>query len=146
MLPKGGKGSGATFLRGGAFKPRTSPYSFQGLKSEGLDLLKGARKATGLPIVTEIMSTAHIDMFESVDIIQVGARNMQNFELLKQLGKIDKPILLKKRTEHHYRGMDNECRIHHGRRQRTGNTLRKRHTHLRDLHQETPSTFLLFLL
>ena len=90
------KAAGATFLRGGAFKPRTSPYSFQGLKSEGLDLLKGARKATGLPIVTEIMSTAHIDMFESVDIIQVGARNMQNFELLKQLGKIDKPILLKR--------------------------------------------------
>ncbi len=90
------KASGATFLRGGAFKPRTSPYSFQGLKSEGLDLLKGARKETGLPIVTEIMSSAHIDMFEGVDIIQVGARNMQNFELLKQLGKIDKPILLKR--------------------------------------------------
>ncbi len=90
------KASGASFLRGGAFKPRTSPYSFQGLKSEGLDLLKGARKATGLPIVTEIMSSSHIDMFEGVDIIQVGARNMQNFELLKQLGKIDKPILLKR--------------------------------------------------
>lgn len=90
------KESGATFLRGGAFKPRTSPYSFQGLKSEGLDLLKGARKVTGLPIVTEIMRASHIDMFESVDIIQVGARNMQNFELLKELGKIDKPILLKR--------------------------------------------------
>ncbi len=90
------KAAGAAFLRGGAFKPRTSPYSFQGLKSEGLDLLKGARKETGLPIVTEIMSSAHIDMFESVDIIQVGARNMQNFELLKQLGKINKPILLKR--------------------------------------------------
>ena len=90
------KAAGASFLRGGAFKPRTSPYSFQGLKSEGLDLLKGARKATGLPIVTEIMRTSHIDMFESVDIIQVGARNMQNFELLKELGKIDKPILLKR--------------------------------------------------
>ncbi len=90
------KAAGAAFLRGGAFKPRTSPYSFQGLKSEGLDLLKGARKATGLPIVTEIMRAAHIDMFESVDIIQVGARNMQNFELLKELGKIDKPILLKR--------------------------------------------------
>ncbi len=90
------KDSGASFLRGGAFKPRTSPYSFQGLKSEGLDLLKGARKVTGLPIVTEIMRTAHIDMFESVDIIQVGARNMQNFELLKELGKTDKPILLKR--------------------------------------------------
>ncbi len=90
------KNAGAGFLRGGAFKPRTSPYSFQGLKAEGLDLLKGARKATGLPIVTEIMSAAHIEMFESVDIIQVGARNMQNFDLLKQLGKTDKPILLKR--------------------------------------------------
>ena len=90
------KDAGATFLRGGAFKPRTSPYSFQGLKSEGLDLLKGARKATGLPIVTEIMRVSHIDMFEGVDIIQVGARNMQNFELLKELGKTNKPILLKR--------------------------------------------------
>ncbi len=90
------KQAGAQFLRGGAFKPRTSPYSFQGLKSEGLDLLKGARKATGLPIVTEIMRVGHIDMFEGVDIIQVGARNMQNFELLKELGKTDKPILLKR--------------------------------------------------
>lgn len=90
------KKSGATFLRGGAFKPRTSPYAFQGLKAEGLDLLKIARKETGLPIVTEIMRASHIDMFENVDIIQVGARNMQNFELLKELGKIDKPILLKR--------------------------------------------------
>ena len=90
------KAAGASFLRGGAFKPRTSPYSFQGLKAEGLDLLKGARKETGLPIVTEIMRTSHIDMFESVDIIQVGARHMQNFELLKELGKINKPILLKR--------------------------------------------------
>lgn len=90
------KASGATLLRGGAFKPRTSPYAFQGLKAEGLDLLKTARKETGLPIVTEIMRASHIDMFENVDIIQVGARNMQNFELLKELGKIDKPILLKR--------------------------------------------------
>lgn len=90
------KAAGASFLRGGAFKPRTSPYSFQGLKAEGLDLLKGARRVTGLPIVTEIMRASHVDMFESVDIIQVGARNMQNFELLKELGKIDKPILLKR--------------------------------------------------
>ena len=88
--------SGATFLRGGAFKPRTSPYAFQGLKAEGLDLLKEARRVTGLPIVTEIMRVSHIDMFENVDVIQVGARNMQNFELLKELGKIDKPILLKR--------------------------------------------------
>jgi 3-deoxy-7-phosphoheptulonate synthase len=90
------KAAGACFLRGGAFKPRTSPYSFQGLKAEGLELLKIARKETGLPIVTEIMSTEHLSLFEDVDIIQVGARNMQNFELLKELGKLDKPILLKR--------------------------------------------------
>lgn len=96
QIAKSVKKSGATLLRGGAFKPRTSPYAFQGLKAEGLDLLKIARKETGLPIVTEIMRASHIDMFENVDIIQVGARNMQNFELLKELGKIDKPILLKR--------------------------------------------------
>jgi 3-deoxy-7-phosphoheptulonate synthase len=90
------KKSGASMLRGGAFKPRTSPYAFQGLKSEGLDLMKIARKETGLPIVSEIMRTEHIDMFENVDIIQVGARNMQNFDLLKELGKTKKPILLKR--------------------------------------------------
>ncbi len=91
------KESGATFLRGGAFKPRTSPYSFQGLKKEGLELLKIAREETGLPIVTEIMSTDMIDQFvQDVDVIQVGARNMQNFELLKELGKTNKPILLKR--------------------------------------------------
>lgn len=95
-IAKSVKESGATLLRGGAFKPRTSPYAFQGLKAEGLDLLKIARKETGLPIVTEIMRASHIDMFENVDIIQVGARNMQNFELLKELGKINKPILLKR--------------------------------------------------
>lgn len=95
-IAKAVKKSGATLLRGGAFKPRTSPYAFQGLKAEGLDLLKIARKETGLPIVTEIMKASHIDMFESVDIIQVGARNMQNFDLLKELGKTDKPILLKR--------------------------------------------------
>ncbi len=88
---------GAGFLRGGAFKPRTSPYSFQGLEAEGLELLKIARKETGLPIVTEIMSTSMIDKFvDDVDVIQVGARNMQNFDLLKELGKVDKPILLKR--------------------------------------------------
>ena len=90
------KNSGAGLLRGGAFKPRTSPYSFQGLGSEGLKLLLEAKKATGLPIVTEIMSAAHLDLFDDVDVIQVGARNMQNFELLKELGKINKPILLKR--------------------------------------------------
>ena len=88
--------AGAQFLRGGAFKPRTSPYAFQGLKAEGLELLREARKKTDLPIVTEIMSASHLPLFEDVDIIQVGARNMQNFEQLKELGKIDKPILLKR--------------------------------------------------
>ncbi|KNZ41813.1 3-deoxy-7-phosphoheptulonate synthase [Acetobacterium bakii] len=95
-IAKSIKASGATFLRGGAFKPRTSPYAFQGLGYEGLDLLKIARKATGLPIVSEIMSLEQLPAFEDVDIIQVGARNMQNFILLKELGKIDKPILLKR--------------------------------------------------
>lgn len=92
------KKAGAQFLRGGAFKPRTSPYAFQGLKAEGLELLKEAKKQSGLPIVTEIMDVRHIDLFleDGVDIIQVGARNMQNFELLKELGKIDRPILLKR--------------------------------------------------
>ncbi|MCH5353660.1 MAG: 3-deoxy-7-phosphoheptulonate synthase [Acutalibacter sp.] len=90
------KKSGAAFLRGGAFKPRTSPYSFQGMKDEGLKLLSEAKKETGLPIVTEIMSIEHLPLFDDVDIIQVGARNMQNFELLKQLGKVNKPILLKR--------------------------------------------------
>lgn len=88
--------SGASLLRGGAFKPRTSPYSFQGMRGEGLDLLREARKATGMPIVTEIMNTEHLPMFEDVDMIQVGARNMQNFELLKELGKLQTPILLKR--------------------------------------------------
>jgi phospho-2-dehydro-3-deoxyheptonate aldolase len=91
------KRSGANFLRGGAFKPRTSPYSFQGMKLEGLELLKLAREKTGLPIVTEIMSPNLIERFiEDVDIIQVGARNMQNFDLLKELGRTQKPILLKR--------------------------------------------------
>lgn len=96
-IAKDVKAIGAGFLRGGAYKPRTSPYSFQGLELEGLELLKLAREETGLPIVTEIMSTSLIDKFAlDVDIIQVGARNMQNFDLLKELGKIDKPILLKR--------------------------------------------------
>ena len=90
------KASGANILRGGAFKPRTSPYDFQGLRAEGLQLLLKAREVTGLPIVTEIMSASHLDLFADVDIIQVGARNMQNFELLKELGRSDKPILLKR--------------------------------------------------
>ncbi|MBR1739709.1 MAG: 3-deoxy-7-phosphoheptulonate synthase [Ruminococcus sp.] len=90
------KEAGATMLRGGAFKPRTSPYAFQGLGKEGIEILKKAREETGLPIVTEIMDTTDLDLFSDVDIIQVGARNSQNFALLKALGRCDKPILLKR--------------------------------------------------
>ena len=90
------KASGAALLRGGAFKPRTSPYAFQGMRAEGLELLREARAATGLPIVTEIMNTEHVPLFADVDMIQVGARNMQNFELLKELGKLQTPVLLKR--------------------------------------------------
>ena len=90
------KAAGADMLRGGAFKPRTSPYDFQGLRGEGLELLKTAREETGLPIVTEIMSAADLPLFEDIDVLQVGARNMQNFDLLKELGRSGKPILLKR--------------------------------------------------
>ncbi len=90
------KEAGAHILRGGAFKPRTSPYAFQGMKDEGVKLLLQAKEATGLPIITEIMNISTLDLFEDVDIIQVGARNMQNFDLLKELGKTKKPILLKR--------------------------------------------------
>lgn len=90
------KAAGAQVLRGGAFKPRTSPYAFQGLHEEGIRLLLKAREATGMPIVTEIMDAQHLPLFEDIDVIQVGARNMQNFELLKQLGKLRKPVLLKR--------------------------------------------------
>lgn len=90
------KASGATMLRGGAFKPRTSPYDFQGLKADGIEFLLEAKKETGLPIVTEIMNANHLELFEDVDVIQVGARNMQNFELLKELGRTKKTILLKR--------------------------------------------------
>ena len=90
------KKSGASMLRGGAFKPRTSPYSFQGMRDEGIKLLLQAGKETGLPVVTEVMDLSQLDLFAEVDVIQVGARNMQNFELLKQLGHCDKPILLKR--------------------------------------------------
>lgn len=90
------KAAGATMLRGGAFKPRTSPYDFQGLKADGIELLLEAKRETGLPIVTEIMNANHLPLFEDVDVIQVGARNMQNFELLKELGRTKKPILIKR--------------------------------------------------
>ena len=95
-VAKAVKASGANMLRGGAFKPRTSPYDFAGLKAEGLELLKIARQETGLPIVTEIMSITDLPLFADVDVLQVGARNMQNFDLLRELGKTNKPILLKR--------------------------------------------------
>lgn len=95
-VAKAVKAAGANILRGGAFKPRTSPYAFQGMKGEGIRLLLEAKAETGLPIVTEIMNISTLDMFNEVDIIQVGARNMQNFDLLKELGKTQKPILLKR--------------------------------------------------
>lgn len=95
-IAKAVKLSGATMLRGGAFKPRTSPYDFQGLKGDGIELLLKAKAATGLPIVTEIMNANHLPLFENVDVIQVGARNMQNFELLRELGRTKKTILLKR--------------------------------------------------
>ena len=100
-VAKAVKESGANILRGGAFKPRTSPYAFQGMKGEGIQLLLKAKQETGLPIITEIMNISTLDLFSDVDIIQVGARNMQNFDLLKELGKTRKPILLK-------RGLANE--------------------------------------
>ena len=90
------KESGAQILRGGAFKPRTSPYAFQGMGGDGIQLLLKAKEATGMPVITEIMNIATLDLFADVDIIQVGARNMQNFDLLKELGRTDKPILLKR--------------------------------------------------
>ena len=90
------KEAGATILRGGAYKPRTSPYAFQGLGTQGLELLRAAREATGLPICTELMDLRHLDEFHDIDMIQIGARNMQNFDLLKEVGKTDKPILLKR--------------------------------------------------
>lgn len=95
-VARAAKASGANMLRGGAFKPRTSPYDFQGLKADGIDLLLEAKRETGLPIVTEIMNINHLPLFENVDVIQVGARSMQNFEMLRELGKLDKPILLKR--------------------------------------------------
>ena len=95
-VAKAVKAAGAQMRRGGAFKPRTSPYDFAGLKAEGLELLRIARRETGLPIVTELMNIMDLDLFEDVDVIQIGARNMQNFDLLRELGKLDKPILLKR--------------------------------------------------
>ena len=97
------KASGASMLRGGAFKPRTSPYAFQGMGTPGLDLLVEARQATGLPIVSEIMAPRYVELFEEkVDVVQIGARNMQNFELLKEVGKMSKPVLLKRGLSNSY--------------------------------------------
>ena len=97
------KASGAAMLRGGAFKPRTSPYSFQGMGTPGLDLLLEAKKATGLPIVSEIMAPRYVELFEEkVDVVQIGARNMQNFDLLKEVGRMSKPILLKRGLSNSY--------------------------------------------
>ncbi|NTU88987.1 MAG: 3-deoxy-7-phosphoheptulonate synthase [Actinobacteria bacterium] len=96
QVAKAVKASGAKLLRGGAFKPRTSPYSFQGLKEEGLRLLKIAREETGLPIVTEIMNQTQVPLFEDIDVLQIGARNMQNFDLLRAVGEMGKPVLLKR--------------------------------------------------
>lgn len=101
-VAKAVKASGANMLRGGAFKPRTSPYDFAGLKAEGLELLKIARQETGLPIVTEIMSVVDLPLFEDVDVLQVGARNMQNFDLLKEVGRMSKPVLLKRGLANSY--------------------------------------------
>ena len=95
-IAKAVRASGATILRGGAFKPRTSPYAFQGLGLDGLEILKKVKEETGMPIITELMNEKYLDEFADVDIIQIGARNMQNFDLLKAVGKIDKPILLKR--------------------------------------------------
>lgn len=95
-IAKAVKAAGASILRGGAFKPRTSPYAFQGLGPKGIEILENAKKETGMPIVSEIMDISKLPLFENVDIIQVGARNMQNYELLKELGKTDKPVLLKR--------------------------------------------------
>ena len=95
-VAKAVKAAGAKVLRGGAFKPRTSPYSFQGLRESGIELLLKAKQETGMPIVSEIMSVRHIDLFKDVDIVQIGARDMQNFELLKEVGRMNKPVLLKR--------------------------------------------------
>ncbi len=117
------KKAGANLLRGGAFKPRTSPYAFQGLKAEGLELLKIARQETGLPIVTEIMSVSTLELFEDVDVIQVGARNMQNFDLLMELGRLGQADPAQARPGEHDEGAAHERGIHHGQRQRKGHSL-----------------------
>ena len=95
-VARGVQAGGASMLRGGAFKPRTSPYDFQGMKAEGIELLEEAKADTGMPLVSEIMNANHLHLFENIDVVQIGARNMQNFELLKAVGKTDKTVLLKR--------------------------------------------------
>ena len=112
------KDAGGCMLRGGAYKPRTSPYAFQGLGTEGILAMAAARKATGMPIVSELMSEDKIDEFEEyVDLVQIGARNMQNFQLLKAVGKMKKACAAQARACQYHRGMDHERGVHHGRRQ-----------------------------
>ena len=115
-IAKAAKAAGANLLRGGAFKPRTSPYAFQGMGSAGLDILVAAKEATGLPIVSELMDAEYLDEFiEKVDLIQIGARNMQNFDLLKKVGESNKETnLVKKRVECNIPRMDHVSRIYHG--------------------------------
>ena len=133
---------GATVLRGGAWKPRSSPYSFQGLKAEGLELLHKAHEATGLPVVTEITNPAHIDIFmDKCDCFQVGARNMQNFELLKELGQTPQAHPAQARLRQHHGGVPDERRVHHGGRQRERYPLRARHPHLREVHPQHAGYF-----
>ena len=112
-IAKAVKASGATMLRGGAFKPRTSPYAFQGLGERGLQYLKTAREETGLPIVTELMDVSQLPLFRDVDVIQIGARNMQNFDLLKAVGHQDKPVMIKRGMSATYEEwlMSAECQI-----------------------------------
>ena len=146
-IAQGVKAGGATLFRGGAYKPRTSPYSFQGLETEGiLDMVK-AREATGMPIVSELMSEDRIPEFEEyVDVVQIGARNMQNFQLLKAVGKMHKPVLLKRglcmpncyAVLGFLQYVYHERRVYHGRRQRAGHPVRARHPYLREVHPQHP--------
>ena len=141
LVAKSVQASGAAMLRGGAFKPRTSPYAFQGLRADGLVLLRHAREKTGLPIVTEIMNPEHIPLFEDVDLIQVGARNMQNFELLKELGTAENAYSAQARACQHAGGVFDERRVYHGGRQRKRHSVRARHPHLRAKHAQHAGHF-----
>ena len=127
------KAAGATTLRGGAYKPRTSPYAFSGLGKPGLEILAEAREETGLPIVTELMDPRQLeDVLEVADMIQLGARNMQNFDLLREVGRTGTPVLLKRGHVGHDRGVAAVGRVHRPRGQRRHRALRAGHPHLRD--------------